>query len=189
MSNVREKFFADEFLKKIYDSLTLEYKEVINLKNIFDARVFRNDEFIEKCLEHEYLDPLFAFEYFFRLYMYKNKVETMEDTTFQSEELKRYNVKTTKDKIRLNDLIDLAKSEALGYIDCVCENGASYNLDSFSVKGSDFLKEYYFNNESLLKHLQKYEFETEAVEQEPEYLDYLFSKVIDSIPKFDKDAQ
>lgn len=185
MNTVRESFLSEESLKEIFNSLDLGYKEVINLINIFDARVFNNDEFIEKCICSKHINPLFVFVYFFRFYMIKNRNATKEDDTFQSEELKKYNVKTVgKKKIRLIDLIDLAKAEALEYIEIVCENNYDGEIQPLELKESKFIQSYYFDNNQLEKCVQKDGFETGS-----EYLDYLIEKVMKIVPKFFKDVQ
>ena len=187
MNMVRKNLFTSESLKEIYDSLDLEYNEVVNLANIFDEEVFKNDEFIEACFKFNYVDPLFVFEYFFRYYMFKNKCFSINENYLYEEELNQHNQETTEKnekKMKLKDLITVSKEDALEYINIICDTTVVYNQYEPEPEDSIFLKDYYFDNmQSLIAFSKKYDSE---ITEENEYLEYLFNKVIDSLPKYSK---
>lgn len=184
INTIRNEMLSNDFLKKIYYSLDLNYEEVINLADILDKEIFKDDEFIEKCLDLNYFNPLFIFKHFFEYYMLYNEFGTREDNSFQSDDLKKYNIKTTEKKISLKKLISKSKADTFEYIKIISDAKIVYNEYSPEPKDSEFLKDYYFENHKSLIESLEYQFENEDAENE--YLDYLITKVIDSVPKYEK---
>lgn len=184
MNTVRKNLITSEFLKEIYDSLDLEYEEVINLVNIFDEEVFKNDEFIDACFKFDYLDPLFVFEYFFKYYMFKNKCFSINDNYLYEEELNENNqeiIETSESKMNLKDLITVSKEDTLKYIKIICTEAKGCNQYEPEPKDSIFLRDYYFDNmKSLIYYSRKGNSE---ITEESEYLEYLFNKFIVSLPQ------
>ena len=64
-----KEFLSEDNLEQIYDSFSLKYKEVINLKDILNEEVFMNEDFIKVCFNSKHLDPLGVFIFFFKKYI------------------------------------------------------------------------------------------------------------------------
>ena len=81
-------------------------------------------------------------------------------------------------------MISESKADTFEYIKIISDAKIVYNEYSPEPKDSEFLKDYYFENHKSLIESLEHQFENEDVENE--YLDYLITKVIDSLPKYEK---
>lgn len=183
---IRKEILSNNSLKKIYNSLDLNYEEVINLADILDKEIFKDDDFIEKCLNLNYFNPIFIFKYFFEHNITYDYVNTCKYDFSKSDDFEKFIRKTTEKKINLKKLISKSKADTLEYIKIVCVPESMYNEPHHVDRVYKPLKDYYFENHKSL--IESLEAQLENEGGDNEYLDYLIDKVIDSIPKYEKET-
>ncbi len=174
--NAHRRFLFDEgYIKTIYSPFFIGETEVINVKNILDEEVFKNDIFINACLKCSYPEPLDVFISFLRNNILNYSSYLKEADLYPKMYI---NPKLIEKDLTLKELINITKEETLIFINKFVQIYQINACCSEEELDEEYIywTTYFFDNQTLLKKYLK------TVSKDPrspdlEYLEYLFKRV------------
>lgn len=176
MNAHRYYLFDEGYIKKTCSPIFIGETEVLD---ILDKEVFKNNVFIDACLECPYPEPLDVFISFLG-----NNV--MEYSSYSSERdlyPKMYiNHKLNEWGLTFKEVIDITKEETLVFINKfvqIYRDNERCSEEELNEKYA-YWTTYFFDNQTLLKKYLKSDSE-EVNSPDLEYLDYLFKRVCNKL--------